>query len=43
MWARAFTAWYGLDVVRLEPSAAMRARDPTGPVVDRLGPLVVRG
>ena len=28
MWARAFTAWYGLDVVRVEPSAAMRARDP---------------
>jgi SAM-dependent methyltransferase len=28
MWARAFTGWYGVDVVRVEPSAAMRARDP---------------
>jgi SAM-dependent methyltransferase len=24
-WSRAFTAWYGLDVVAVEPSAAMRA------------------
>jgi SAM-dependent methyltransferase len=25
-WARAFTDWYGLDVLAVEPSAAMRAR-----------------
>jgi SAM-dependent methyltransferase len=26
MWAAAFTGWYGIDVVAVEPSAAMRAR-----------------
>jgi SAM-dependent methyltransferase len=26
MWAQAFTGWYGIDVIAVEPSAAMRAR-----------------
>jgi ubiquinone/menaquinone biosynthesis C-methylase UbiE len=25
-WARTFTQWYGIDVIAVEPSAAMRAR-----------------
>lgn len=32
-WARAFTDWYGIEVVAVEPSAAMRARSSFAPVL----------
>jgi len=28
IWAVAFTRWYSIDVIAVEPSAAMRARSP---------------